>query len=107
MYTIGSFLREEELTGLKLMTDTADLQAEITNINIIDNPDSYDWLSSGDFLLTTGYFFRDDEAMQRQLVRELSELDRALNFLGGVKAYRRISNSECQPDDDRESDCTR
>ena len=41
MYTIGSFLREEELTGLKLMTDTADLQAEITNINIIDNPDSY------------------------------------------------------------------
>ena len=49
MYTIGSFLREEELTGLKLMTDTADLQAEITNINIIDNPDSYDWLSSGDF----------------------------------------------------------
>lgn len=56
MYTIGSFLREEELTGLKLMTDTADLQAEITNINIIDNPDSYDWLSSGDFLLTTGYF---------------------------------------------------
>ena len=74
MYTIGSFLREEELTGLKLMTDTADLQAEITNINIIDNPDSYDWLSSGDFLLTTGYFFRDDEAMQRQLVRELSEL---------------------------------
>ena len=36
MYTIGSFLREEELTGLKLMSDTADLQAEITNINIID-----------------------------------------------------------------------
>lgn len=74
MYTIGSFLREEELTGLKLMTDIADLQAEITNINIIDNPDSYDWLSSGDFLLTTGYFLRDDEAMQCQLVRELSEL---------------------------------
>lgn len=67
MYTIGSFLREEELTGLKLMTDTADLQAEITNINIIDNPDSYDWLSSGDFLLTTGYFLRDDEAMSVSL----------------------------------------
>ncbi len=24
---------------------------------------------------------------------------RALNFLGGVKAYRRISNSECHVDD--------
>ena len=31
----------------------------------------------------------------------------ALNFLGGVKAYRRISNSECRVIDYRESDCTR
>ena len=27
---------------------------------------------------------------------------RALNFLGGVKVYRRISNSECRNDDVRE-----
>ena len=32
---------------------------------------------------------------------------RALNFLGGVKAYRRISNSECHGIDYRESDYTR
>ena len=32
---------------------------------------------------------------------------RALNTLGGVKAYRRLSNSECRIDDDRESDYTR
>ena len=32
---------------------------------------------------------------------------RALNFLGGVKAYRRISNSECRVDDVWESDYTR
>ncbi len=31
---------------------------------------------------------------------------RALNFLGGVKAYQRISNSECQLDDVWESRCT-
>ena len=31
----------------------------------------------------------------------------ALNILGGVKVYRRISNSECHRDDDRESDGTR
>ena len=30
-----------------------------------------------------------------------------LNFRGGVKAYQRISNSECHVDDERESDCTR
>lgn len=75
MYTIGSFLQEEELSGLKLVVGETNLQAEITNINIIDNPNSYDWLSPGDLLLTTGYFCRDDEEMQRQLIRELSELN--------------------------------
>ena len=72
MYTIDSFLQEEELSGLKLVVGGTNLQAEITNINIIDNPNSYDWLSPGDLLLTTGYFCRDDEEMQRQLIRELS-----------------------------------
>ena len=66
MYTIGSFLQEEELSGLKLVVGGTNLQAEITNINIIDNPNSYDWLSPGDRRLTTGYFCRDDEEMQRQ-----------------------------------------
>ena len=75
MYTIGSFLREKDLPGLKLMAGGDHLQVEVTNINILDNPDSYDWLSSGDLLLTTGYFFREDEALQRQLIRELSELN--------------------------------
>ena len=32
---------------------------------------------------------------------------RALNFLGGVKAYRRISNCEWRTDDAGESDYTR
>lgn len=69
------FLQEKDLPGLKLMAGGDHLQVEVTNINILDNPDSYDWLSSGDLLLTTGYFFREDEALQRQLIRELSELN--------------------------------
>ena len=36
-----------------------------------------------------------------------SNAGRALNFLGGVKAYRRISNSEWHIDGVRESDGTR
>jgi hypothetical protein len=32
---------------------------------------------------------------------------RALNCLGGVKAYRSISNSECHTDDTQESDYSR
>ena len=75
MDTVGSVWQEEELSGLKLVVGGTNLQAEITNINIIDNPNSYDWLSPGDLLLTMGYFCRDDEEMQRQLIRELSELN--------------------------------
>ena len=90
MYTIGSFLQEKDLPGLKLMAGGDHLQVEVTNINILDNPDSYDWLSSGDLLLTTGYFFREDEALQRQLIRELSEL----NCVGlAIKTARRASSS--------------
>ena len=40
-------------------------------------------------------------------IRDRSHGGRALNFLGGVKAYRRISNSECRSDAYRESDYTR
>lgn len=71
------------LTGV----EDADLR-EITNVNIMDNPDTYDWLSAGDFLLTTGYLFRDSPEMQIQLIRELSEL----NCAGlGIKEKRYLS----------------
>ena len=43
----------------------------------------------------------------RTSLEKISCGGRALNFLGVVKGYRRISNCEWQADGERESDCTR
>lgn len=88
-YTINNLLGESALAGLRLLTGEENAGNEISNVNIIDNPDSYDWLSAGDLLLTTGFIFKDDETMQRRLIRELSEI----NCAGlAVKTRRYLSS---------------
>ena len=74
IYTVESLLGEEALSGIRLASGRAGISKEIANVNVIDNPDTYDWLSAGDFLLSTGYIFRDDAQMQRRLVRELADI---------------------------------
>ena len=58
-----------------------------------------------DSLATLNYAAGTHRIFHRNTFR--SDGGRALNFLGGVKVYRRISNSECHQDACRESDCTR
>ena len=74
IYTVESLLGEEALSGIRLASGRAGISQELANVNVIDNPDTYDWLSAGDFLLRTGYIFRDDAQMQRRLVRELADI---------------------------------
>jgi len=47
----------------------------IHNVNIIDNPESYGWFTAGDFLLTTGYIFQNNVELQKQVIRELSDMN--------------------------------
>ncbi len=83
--TIKALLQNEDLAGIELVAGKKEINNAISNVNIIDNPDTYDWLSAGDFLLTTGYIFKDDEKMQRKVIRELSEI----NCAGiGIKVKR-------------------
>ena len=74
-FTINRLLEVEELSGIKLVYASKKSQENIiTNVNLIENPESYEWFSSGEFILTTGYFFRDDEQKQIHLIRKLHEL---------------------------------
>ena len=73
--TINSLVQSSLLPGIRLLSGSLQSNNEIRNVNIIDNPESYEWFSAGDFLLTTGYIFKDSEVMQRQLIQELSELN--------------------------------
>lgn len=73
--TINSLVQSSLLPGIRLLSGSLQSNNEIRNVNIIDNPESYEWFSAGDFLLTTGYIFKDSEVLQRQLIQELSELN--------------------------------
>jgi len=89
LFTIEKLIHHRELPGLELAAGKKASEKEILNVNIIDNPDTYDWLSAGDFLLTTGYIFKDDPAMQQKLIKELSEI----NCAGlGIKVKRYLDH---------------
>lgn len=83
--TIKHILNYDRLEGIRLVTGFNKLNNEIHNVNIIDNPDSYDWFTAGDFLLTTGFVFKDDVELQKKLIIELADL----NCAGlGIKTKR-------------------
>lgn len=84
-FTIKQLVQLDSLRGLRIVEEGDGLDNIITNVNIIDNPDSYEWFTAGDFLLTTGYIYQHDEQLQRNLVKELSEM----NCAGlGIKVKR-------------------
>ena len=43
----------------------------VTNINVMEVPDVYPWVREGDFLLTTAYSIKDNEAAQNELIPKL------------------------------------
>ena len=83
-FTIETLLKAAPFPGLELAAGKGNTDNVISGSNIIDNPDTYDWIRPGEFLLTTGYLFQETEE-QLRLIRELSEL----NCAGlGIKIHR-------------------
>ncbi len=83
--TIERFLKNKTIKGMKLVVGEENNDNVIYNVNIIDSPDSYEWFTAGDFLLTTGYIYKDNPELQRQMIQELAEM----NCAGiGVKIKR-------------------
>jgi len=75
LFTVEQLVNHPDLPGLKIMAGKRSANNAISGANIIDNPDTYDWLNAGDFLLTTGYVFKDNIQMQYRMVQELSQLN--------------------------------
>lgn len=74
-FTVSDFLSLSELEGIRLVAGERGIDQLITRTNIMDNPDTFDWLMPGEFLLSTGYIFQKDETLQRQIVRSLAEIN--------------------------------
>lgn len=74
-YTIQELLSSETLQGLTLVAGKNGLDRRIGNVNTIENLDSYDWLRAGDFLLTTGFIYKDDPDQLLSMVERLAQIN--------------------------------
>lgn len=75
MLTVKQFLDLPTFKELKLVSGKEGLHNNIESVNIMDNPSALDWFSAGEMLLTSGYFFKDDESMQNQIMEQLHILN--------------------------------
>lgn len=72
-FTIEDLIKKFESEGLIIKAGKKGVKNVINNVNTIDNPDSIEWFLAGDFIMTTGYIYRDDTELQKQMVRDLAE----------------------------------
>lgn len=66
--TINWLLHKSTLKNLKILTCEELSDTEITGVNILDNPDSIQWIKPGELILTTGYIFIDNPALQENTI---------------------------------------
>lgn len=87
-YTISDLLKDDRLRGMVLAAGgDRGKRNVITGVNVMDNPDTFDWLTAGEFIISTGFLFKDDTCLQVQIVKELAEI----NCSGlGIKMKRYI-----------------
>ncbi|SIS04318.1 purine catabolism regulatory protein [Peribacillus simplex] len=75
MLTVKDLLEIKAIDGLKIVAGENGLNKEISIVNIIENPDAFDWLSPNELLLSTGYIYKDNEELQNRIIKEISEIN--------------------------------
>ena len=71
--SLAKILELAPLNRCRVVAGAAGLDRVITSINIADSPDPGPWVSKGQLVLTTGYFFKDDPQEQVRLLRQLAK----------------------------------
>ncbi|MBO0446127.1 PucR family transcriptional regulator ligand-binding domain-containing protein [Enterococcus ureilyticus] len=75
MLTVEHFLQLAPFKKFQLVAGANGLDNKITGINILDNPDASDWLSAGELLITSGYFFSKNTEIQKQFIQRFKEIN--------------------------------
>lgn len=63
--------------GFTLLAGVKGQNIKITTINMMESPDVLKWIKPGEFLLTTGYFMKDNEELQLNFIKQLSDIKAA------------------------------
>jgi PucR family transcriptional regulator, purine catabolism regulatory protein len=74
LLTVKELFEIQAIDGLKIVAGDRGIDNEITIVNIIENPEAFDWLSPNELLLSTGYIFKDNEDLQIKILNELSAI---------------------------------
>jgi purine catabolism regulator len=75
LLTVRELFNIQAIDGIKIVAGEQGINNEISIVNIIENPDAFDWLSPNELLLSTGYIFKDNEELQNKIIKELSEIN--------------------------------
>lgn len=75
MLTVSDLLNIEPFKNFKIVSGFNGLNNKISSANIMDNPDALDWFSPEEMLLSSGYFFKDNKAMQDKILRQLKMIN--------------------------------
>ncbi|MBB6216898.1 purine catabolism regulator [Anaerosolibacter carboniphilus] len=85
--TVKEMLDLEVLKGSKVLAGHDGLEGKITKMNVMEVPDIIDWVTTGEFLLTTAYSIKDDIEILKNLIPQLKER----NLAGlGIKMRRYV-----------------
>lgn len=71
--SIEKLLEINKLKGAKVLAGAAGVSKRITKVNVMEVPDIIDWVSPGEFLLTTAYSIKDNIDILLELIPKLNE----------------------------------
>jgi PucR family transcriptional regulator, purine catabolism regulatory protein len=75
MLTVKDLLEIKALEGIQLVAGAQGIHNKISIVNIIENPEVFDWLTANELLLSTGYIFKDSAELQNRVIKELAEIN--------------------------------
>lgn len=86
--SLEKLLTLETLRGSKILAGAAGITKRITKVNVMEVPDIIEWVSEGEFLITTAYSIKDNIKVLLELIPELNT--KGVSGLG-IKVGRYVS----------------
>lgn len=88
--TLHWLIKNSQLNNLKIIVGNQQLNRKITSVNVLDNPDVLKWFKKNELILATGYIFKDDPELQRNIIREMKETGCAALAIKVKRFFRTI-----------------
>ncbi len=71
--SVTDLLRIPQFKDAVLLGGASGLSEEVSRVNVMEVPDVVDWVRPGEFLMTTGYPFRQEPEVMVTLIEQLAE----------------------------------